>query len=156
MGFVQSICLAAVAAALFRMLVPQGKLSKQVSVLVVSVFLLSGLSALRGVSLDLSQEDFAAEYSAQSRDLTGEVNASLQKKICGEMSDKLYALLGENGLHPAQIHVNVNISGLYSISITQVKLVFAAGQESEAQQAYELVRKQLPKEIDVVASTKQR
>ncbi len=151
MDFLLTVCMAAVASAIFRMLVPEGKFSKQISLLIVSVFLLSGISALSGAELSLDTEQFSLQGGSELVSFSGDVNKSLQKKICGDMSEKLHALLSEKEIFPQQIHVNVNISGLYSISITQVKLVFGKGEEQTAQEAYRLVRSELPEDIEVIA-----
>ena len=71
------------------------------------------------------------------------------------MSDKLYALLNENGIYPVEIHVIVNISGLYSIDITQVKLVFGAGQQAAAEAAAELLARELTEDIKVTVTVKE-
>lgn len=154
MGFLLTICMTAIAAAVFRMLVPEGKFSKQISLLIVGVFLLSGIGAISGAELSLDTDITSPDSTDEYTGLSGDVSRSLQKKICGDMSDKLYALLHENGFYPEQIHVNVNISGLYSISITQVKLVFPRGSEQTAQAAYTLVREQLPEDIELLCSCK--
>ena len=154
MDFLLTICMTAIASALFRMLVPEGKYAKQISLLIVSVFLLAGINAVSGAELDLDAERFSIEGGTELVSFSGDVNKSLQKKICSDMSDKLYSLLNENGLYPEEIHVNVNISGLYSISITQVKLVFPSGREQEAQAAARLARASLSEEIEIQAYTK--
>ena len=154
MNFLLTICLTAIAAAIFRMLVPDGKYTKQISLLIVSIFLLSGINAVRGAELSLDSQTFSLEGGTELISFSGDVNRSLQKKICGDMSDKLYTLLNENGFYPEQIHINVNISGLYSISITQVKLVFPQGEEQDALDAYTLVRAQLPEEIELLSGCK--
>ena len=152
MDFLLTICMTAIASALFRMLVPEGKYAKQISLLIVSVFLLAGINAVSGAELDFDTEQLSVEGGTELISFSGDVNKSLQKKICSDMSDKLYALLEENGIYPEQIHVNVNISGLYSISITQVKLVFNKGEEQTAAQAQRLVRAELPEEIEVAVA----
>ena len=154
MNFLLTICLTAIAAAIFRMLVPDGKYTKQISLLIVSIFLLSGINAVRGAELSLDPQTFSLEGGTELISFSGDVNRSLQKKICGDMSDKLYTLLNENGFYPEQIHINVNISGLYSISIPQVKLVFPQGEEQDALDAYTLVRAQLPEEIELLSGCK--
>ncbi|MGN1120334.1 MAG: hypothetical protein ACI4Q4_08240, partial [Oscillospiraceae bacterium] len=86
---------------------------------------------------------------------SGEVNEALQKKICGDMSEKVFSLLNENGFFPKQVHVIVNISGLYSIDITQVKLVFGKGESTEAEAAAKLLSEQLPRDIRVTWEIKE-
>ncbi|MBE6902482.1 MAG: hypothetical protein E7478_08405 [Ruminococcaceae bacterium] len=152
MDFLVTVCMAAIASALYRMLVPEGKFQKQISLLIVSVFLLAGINAISGAELSLDTEQLSVEGGAELIGFSGDVNKSLQKKICSDMSAKLYELLDKNGIRPEQIHVNVNISGLYSISITQVKLVFNEGEEQTAAQALRLVRAELPEEIEVVVA----
>ena len=144
--------MAAIASALFRILVPENKFTKQISLLIACVFLLTAATAISGPEFGSPTE--APEISASSDYIgfSGEVNKSLQKKICSDMSDKLYAILHKNEIYPEQIHIGVNISGLYSISITQVKLVFNEGEEQTAAQALRLVRAELPEEIEVVVA----
>ena len=67
------------------------------------------------------------------------------------MSDKVYALLNEQGICPEEVHIAVNISGLYSISITQVELVFSGDQRSAAEAAEEFLTGRLPEEIRVTS-----
>ena len=53
MGFLTSICIAAIATALFRLLVPENKFSKQLSLLIACVFLLTGITAASGAEFNL-------------------------------------------------------------------------------------------------------
>lgn len=155
MEFLSSVCIAAVAAALFRMIVPENKFSKQISLLIACVFLLTGITALSGAEFDISADAYDIGVSEDYIGFSGEVNKSLQKKVCTDMSDKLYALLNENGIYPGEIHVIVNISGLYSIDITQVKLVFGAGQQAAAEAAAELLARELTEDIKVTVTVKE-
>ena len=56
-------------------------------------------------------------------------------------------LLAKSEIYPEQIHIIVNISGLYSISITQEELVFEESRRSDAAAAEELLSAELPPEI---------
>lgn len=152
MGFFSAICSAAVISAIFRMVVPENKLKKQLSVLIAALFLLVGINAVG--SADFGFEELSPDFEnyIDSTGISGEVNRELQKKICGDMSDKLYKLLNSQGIYPEEIHVIVNISGLYSISITQVKLVLSS--QSEADRAMELAAAELPEEIKLEAVVK--
>ena len=139
----------AVAAALFRMLVPENKAAKQVSLLIVGVFLLSAITAISGADIKLSEDIWDTGISEDYIGFSGEVNRSLQKKICGDMSKKVYTLLNENGFFPKQVHVIVNISGLYSIDITQVRLVFGKDERAAAEAAAQLLAGELSEDIEV-------
>lgn len=149
MGFLTAICLTALAAALFRMLVPENTAAKQVSLLIACVFLLTALGALSKADISLTENSFDIGESADYISLSDEVNKKLQKQICGEMSEKVTAILNEAGFFPKQVHIIVNISGLYGIDITQVKLVFAKGEGEAAEAATRLISGELPKDIKI-------
>lgn len=155
MQFLSTVCMAAIASALFRMLVPENRFGKQISVLIAGIFLLAGINAVKSADLSFDKTQYSYEDSADYIGFSGDINRELQKKICSEMSDKLYEFLGSNGIYPEEIHVIVNISGLYSISITQVKLVFSEDQRSAAEAAEKLVSQELTPEIKVTAVIKE-
>ncbi len=149
MDFLLTVCMAAIASALFRILVPENKFTKQISLLIACVFVLTAVNAVSGAELDLSTDSFGIGVSNEYISFSGEVNKSLQKKICSDMSDKLYALLHENDIYPEQIHIGVNISGLYSISITQVKLVLSENDRDKADKALSLLGSALSDDIEI-------
>lgn len=155
MQFLSTVCMAAIASALFRMLVPEERFAKQLSLLIAGLFILAGVNAVKSCDLSIDKLQYSYEDSVDYIGFSGDINRELQKKICGEMSDKLYAMLNAEGIYPEEIHVIVNISGLYSISITQVKLVFDESQRSAAEAAEKLVSAELPPEINVQVVVKE-
>ena len=126
MNFLTTLCMAALATALFRMLVPENNFSKQISILIAAVFILTGITA----------EELGDQISS-------DVNEQIRQKICSDMSDRIFALLNSREIYPEEIHIAVNISGLYSINITQVELVFKSGEQAAANAAAELLRTEL-------------
>lgn len=154
MKFLTTVCMAAIASALFRLLLPESKFSKQISLLIACVFLLISVNAVTGAQLTLDSGSYSISGDTDYIGFSGDVNKALQKKICTDMKDKISAILAENRIYPEQIHINVNISGLYSISITQVKLVFAADSTADAQRAYSLLSEVLPQDIELVTEIK--
>lgn len=155
MQFFSTVCMAAIASALFRMLIPENKFARQISLLTAGLFILAGVNALRNTDLSFDSTQYSYEDSADYIGFSGDVNRELQKKICSEMSDKVYALLNEQGICPEEVHIAVNISGLYSISITQVELVFSGGQRSAAEAAEELLSGKLPEDIRITSVVKE-
>ena len=147
MQFLSTVCMAAIASALFRMIVPENRFSKQISLLIAGIFILAGVNAVRGADLSFDQPQYSYEDNADYIGFSGDINRELQKKICSEMSDKLYSLMNSNGIYPEEIHVIVNISGLYSISITQVELVLDESQRSAAAAAEKLLSEELSPDI---------
>lgn len=152
MRFLSSVCIAAIAAALFKMLVPECKAAKQVSLLIAAVFMLTLLTSAAGAEIDLGS--FSVQET-EYEDLSQGVNKSLQKRICGDFEEKVRGLLNAQGFFPEQIHVVVNISGLYSISITQVKLVFAPQDAAAAESACEYLAGELGGDIKIVGAVKE-
>lgn len=155
MDFLLTVCMAAIASALFRILVPENKFTKQISLLIACIFILTGVSAVSGAELSLSPDSFDISVSNDYISFSGEVNKSLQKKICTDMSDKLYSLMHENGIYPKQIHIGVNISGLYSISITQVKLVLGENDRDKSDKALALLNEALSDDIEIILEFKE-
>lgn len=151
MQFFSTVCMAAIASALFRMLIPENRFAKQISLLTAGLFILAGVNALRNTDFSLDSAKYSYEESADYIGFSGDVNRELQKKVCSEMSDRVYSLLNEQGICPEEVHIAVNISGLYSISITQVELVFSEGQRSAAEAAEELLSRELPEEIRITS-----
>lgn len=143
MKFLATVCVAAIVMAIFRVIVPENKFKKQISFLIAGVFLLTGISAVSGMEFDFSLENDALLESEKYVQFSGDVNENLRKKICDDMSDKIYKLLNEREIYPKEVHIIVNISGLYSISIRQVRLVFDAGEEVAATAAAELLSLEL-------------
>jgi len=155
MKFLSTVCIAAICTALFRMLVPENKYAKQISLLIAAVFLLTGITAVTGTEIDIGEQTYDIAENENYAGMTANVNENLQRKICGDMSDKLYKLLGEHEIYPEEIHVIVNISGLYSINITQVKLVFGEGEHAAAKAAAELLSRELSEDIKITAEVKE-
>ena len=56
----------------------------------------------------------------------------------------------ENDIYPEQIHIGVNISGLYSISITQVKLVLGESDRDKSDKAKMLLNEALSDDIEII------
>ena len=155
MQFLSTVCMAAIASALFRMLIPENKYAKQISLLMAGLFILAGVNAVRGADIIFDDGQYSYEDSVDYIGFSGDINRELQKKISAEMSDKVYSLLNQHGIYPEEVHIAVNISGLYSISITQVKLVFDESQRSAAEAAEKLVSAELPPEINVQVVVKE-
>lgn len=151
MGFLTSICIAAVATALFRLLIPENKFTKQLSLLIACVFLLTGITAASGAEFDLDDSVEIGENADYIR-FSGEIDEKLKSEICTKAEEKLRALLEENGLFPEEVHIIVNISGLYGISISEVRLYF--GVEEDAEAARNILRNALPEDIKVTVDIK--
>ncbi|MDE7231145.1 MAG: hypothetical protein K2N56_11750 [Oscillospiraceae bacterium] len=149
MQFLSTVCVAAICMAIFRMLIPENKFQKQISVLVACVFLLTGITAVSGAEIDLDEDSFELGINTDYISFSGEVNEQLKKKICDDMRDKIRNLLNENEIYPEEIHIIVNISGLYSIDITQVELVFRAEEQDAATAAAELLSRELSEDVKI-------
>lgn len=151
MEFLTSICIAAVAMALFRLLIPENKFSKQISLLIACVFLLTGITAASGAEFNLEDSAEIGENADFIR-FSEQVDGELKQQVCRNMEEKIRALLAENGLFPEEVHIIVNISGLYGISISEVKVLF--GGETALENARKILENTLSGDIKVTVGTK--
>ncbi|MCH5203338.1 MAG: hypothetical protein J1F03_01255 [Oscillospiraceae bacterium] len=155
MVFLSTICVAAIAAALFKILVPENKFSKQLSLLTAGVFLLVGITAFSGAELDLDISAFEEDADDKMDDFSSGVNERLREEICGKMEEKVRALLMQSEIYPEQIHVIVNISGLYGIDITEIRIVLKEDSTEElAHTAENLLKRELSENVKITVSVK--
>lgn len=149
MRFLSTVCIAAVCMGLFKMLIPENKFKKQLSALIACVFLLTGITAASGAEIDLDEDRFDLGINADYISFSNQVNEELKKRICDEMREKIRTILNGSEIYPDEIHIIVNISGLYSIDITQVELVFRAEEQAAAAAAAELLSRELTEDITI-------
>lgn len=154
MQFLSTVCLAAICMAVFRLLIPENKFQKQISLLIACVFLLTSISAFGGIEINLDEDAFELGVNADYVTFSEKVNENIREKICADMEDKVRDLLNGHEIYPDEIHIIVNISGLYSIDITQVKLVFPAEDRAAADAAAEILSRELPAEITITTILK--
>lgn len=155
MKFLSTICIAAIAAALFKLLVPENKFSKQISLLTAGVFLLVGITAFSGAEVDLDITAFEEEADDKMNDFSDEVNEKLKEEICRNMEEKVRYLLMQSKIYPEQIHVIVNISGLYGIDITEIRIVLGEDSTEETEQTAEkLLKSELSEDIKIMVLTR--
>lgn len=144
MKFLSTVCLAAICTALFRLLIPENKFTKQMSLLITAVFVFTGISSVIGLKLETdtfeANEDFSENYDRVQQGF----NEQIREAVCGNMRDRVEKLLNEREIFPKEIHVAVNIYGLYSIKFTQVELVFDPEEQDAADAAAELLSDVFP------------
>ncbi len=155
MNFLNTVCAAAIVSALVRLLVPENKFTKQLSLLIAGIFLLVSINAVMGAELSLDTSTLPYEETDEYISFSGNVNEELKNRICAEMSERIKNLLKEKGIEAEEIHIIVNISGLYSISISRVELVFPKERHAEAEKALKILESELSGEIKPVVIEKE-
>jgi len=119
-----NICLTAIALSLFKMLVPENSLKKQTDFLIACFFTASLLFLFTSGGINLAGAIDLSANAASYADLS-ERYAEAQKHAIGvQMRERIGALLAKEGVYPDEIYTIVNISGKYSISISEIRLVF--------------------------------
>lgn len=144
-----SVCLVSVATAIFKMLVPENSFKKQISFLIACFFAISLMSILTKGKFEV---DFSSEAFNQQNDfldISKRVNDKAYRELGEKLADKIKILLDEEGIKTKQILINVNIPNLYSISISEVRLVFDNPQSQDAQKAKEVVQNFVGEDIKV-------
>ncbi len=151
MNFLSTICVASIAAALFKIIVPENKFTKQMSVLIAGVFLLIVITAFAGTRPDLDISSFEEMSEDKINDFSSDVNEQLKNEVCAGMEEKIRDILSQNGIYPEQIHVIVNISGLYGIDITEIRIVLGENSSDEIRTA-ELLKNEISEDIKIMIS----
>ncbi|MDR2560039.1 MAG: stage III sporulation protein AF [Oscillospiraceae bacterium] len=119
-----NICFVAAATALFRMLVPENNFKKQISFLISCFFITAVISLVSGA--DINFDEFTGvEFGSEAGfiDFSEQVTSARKRAVAEELSARVREILEKEEIYPSKIYVIVNISGLYSISINEIRLV---------------------------------
>ncbi|MCL2693625.1 MAG: stage III sporulation protein AF [Oscillospiraceae bacterium] len=151
-----NICIVAVAAALFKMLVPDNSFKKQIGFLISCFFITSVVSFVTSGRHEFGGLSDIADVTIEGgfTDFTEQTLAQRKQAIAGELSSRVRQTLEENGIEPVKIYVIVNISGLYSISINEIKLVLPP--DGDFARASALVEKEVGRNIKVTFEVDER
>lgn len=150
MQILSTICVAAIGAALYKILVPENKFSKQIGLLTAGVFLLIIITAFSGVKPDFDISRFEQETSEKIDDFSNEVNEQLKKEICEKTEEKIREVLSEHEIYPEEIHIIVNISGLYGIDISEIRIVL--NESGTAEETAEILRGELADTVKIMVT----
>lgn len=148
------IAFTAISTGIFRHLCPESSFKKQISLLISSFFILSCISFIKdGTEKFTEISDVFAERGAYA-DFSDEAYRMTQEEIAHKLEEVISEKLKENQILCDEIHVIVDISSEYSISIKQVRLAFAVDNTDYAAAAEALVKKEVGNEIEVVIEFK--
>ena len=127
-----NVCMTAIALCIFKMLIPENSMKKQTNFL-ISCFFLASLAffftsgkANFGVTAD--SFEFSLEDSAYS-DFSESYAESQKRAFERELRANLERVLKENQINVKEIHVSVNISDKFSISINEIRLVLVTQEQ---------------------------
>ncbi len=145
-----SISAAAIVTAIFKMLVPDDRMGKQLKLLISCFFIVTAINFFADVTefqslkeifqIDASYNDYSVIYEKQTAD---EAANLLRKRI--------YTALEKENIHPEKIYIDINISQNKSISISKIRLVFKDKHSGEAERAVEITENLTQNEIKAEA-----
>ncbi len=147
---VLAIAFTAIATGIFKMLCPQSEYKKQIGFLIAAFFLLSCLSLIKNGVPDLSQISDSLKQQGSYVDFSDKSNQMTKAEIEKRIEEELNNTLIENKIFCEEIRVIIDISSVYSISIKQVRLAFAADKAESAAAAEAIVKKEVGDETDIV------
>ena len=138
-----NICLTAIALCLFKMLIPENTIKKQADFLIACFFVASLLFFFTSGEIDFTDTVDFSRNETPYVDFTYEFNEAQKRAIGNEMKLRLSGILEKEGIFPEEIYTIVNISGMYSISINEIRLVFHFnGEENEeSEECIEIMKK---------------
>ncbi|MDR0821340.1 MAG: hypothetical protein LBN40_02595 [Oscillospiraceae bacterium] len=125
-----NLCIVAMLGGLFRMLVPDGTFKKQASFLSASFFLVSVMYFIGAGKFDIAELTASLKNGGEYVDFTEEITEERKRAIAAEVSGRLRGEFASNGLEVKKIYVVVNITGLYGISVSEVRLVCERAEDS--------------------------
>jgi len=150
-----SVCMTAIALSLFKMLLPETALKKQMAFLISCFFLSALLSFFTYYRADLakglSPEAFALEEIA-FRDFEQELfnaqSRAIEREAVRAAEFAIAAKLAQADIFAQNIFVSINISDEHSISISEVRLVFHNLDELETlAQAMQITQKEVGERV---------
>ncbi len=143
------ICTIAVAVGILRMIIPEGKTKTQLSFIISLVFTIAILSSVRAI--DLSDIKLETENIAIP-DMSGRLYAITEATAVKAGEDEIENYLHSLSIYPDEIKLKVNIDENYSISISDIELVFSKETKAETvQRAENEIRKRAGDEVIVTA-----
>ncbi|MCL1881623.1 MAG: hypothetical protein FWF76_05540 [Oscillospiraceae bacterium] len=166
-----NICLIAVALCLFKMLLPENSMKKQTNFLIALFFLSSMLFFFTSGRIDfvygIDFSDFVQKefpYIDFEEELTSAQLRAIKREVITQSNEYLTELLAEHEIFPEEIRVNVfietnenktteasTISDKYSISISEVRLVFSNEEQhfDQLREAINIIQKEVGNEVFV-------
>jgi len=126
-----NICLTAIALCLFKMLIPENSMKKQADFLIACFFLASLLFFFTSGGIDFSSALTVPEGEVPYVNFEETYQKAQQRVIGIEMRNRINAVLELEGIYPEEIYTIVNISGKYSISINEIRLVLSDKEDME-------------------------
>lgn len=146
---VLSICLVAVAAGLFKMLIPDNKFKTHISFLISCIFAVCVISAVSNVQLE--EMSFAVQ-SANVIDFSEKLSENAADTAAAAVKAQVEKLLLSENLSCDKVNVTAHIDDEMCISISEIELVFSSGRsESYADRAAAVVQKEVGDSIEVKA-----
>lgn len=143
-----TVCMTAIAAGLFKMLLPEGKFKAQASFLISCLFAVCLLKAVSGgFDLNLPELTFD-EISPIS--FEEKLSENAEKAAADAVREKVKELLADNNTPCAEIYIVEHIDGSFGISISEIELVFLKNtSEDYINSALNAVREKVGGEIIV-------
>ena len=149
-----SVSMTAIAAGLFRMLIPDNCFKKQIAFLAACFFALSAVNVFGGAGLDVSVLSEALRQEGVYMDFTEEAYRITQTEIAENLSANLKKTLAQEEIYPENIFVIIDISGSFSISIIEIRLVFSSEHADSISAAEKRVTEEVGDGIKVVSEIK--
>lgn len=148
------IALVAIATGVFKLLSPENSFKKQLAFLTSAFFLLSCVSLFGENGFDFSEISDSFRSEGGYVDFSAEAYRMTEREIASNIRKNIEAVFSENEIFCDEIHVIIDISFSYSISIKQVRLAFSANNADNTAKAEELAKKEVGDEIEIITEIK--
>lgn len=144
-----NIAISAILSGLFKLLLPENGMKKQINLLIACFFLSSVVFFISNGDVSFITEAKNLNERGGYVDFTSEYTLHTQKEVANALGKKVTLLLEENKIRLKEIRVNVHISDTNSISINEILLVLYQSDENDPELIRSIVREKVGDKIQI-------
>ena len=142
-----NIAIAAILSGLFKLLLPENGMKKQINLLIACFFLSSVVFFITNGDVTFIADAKSLSDQGGYVDFTAQYTLETQKAIAQELGEQVTLSLEDQGIRVKEIRVNVHISDNNSISINEILLVLYQSDGLDIETVRDLVREKVGDEI---------
>lgn len=142
-----NIAITAILCGLFKLLLPENGMKKQINLLIACFFLSSIVYFVTNGNVTFISDAKSILDQGGYVDFTSQYTIQTQNEIANELARQIRAYLQEKDVRLKEIRINVHISDTNSISINEILLVLYQADENDPEQVRSFVQEKVGDQI---------
>lgn len=142
-----NIAITAILCGLFKLLLPENGMKKQINLLIACFFLSSIVYFVTNGNVTFISDAKSILDQGGYVDFTSQYTIQTQNEIANELARQIRAYLQEKNVRLKEIRINVHISDTNSISINEILLVLYQADENDPEQVRSFVQEKVGDQI---------